>query len=157
MTGKAKLQARRRAREAQARANEHRATRERENVEDAATYVVAVDKLREIDAWEVSRLAAVCEQVRREAETRRTEHRAASRAALTRMQRRGETLTMITELTGESVAVIRATLRRAPSAQDHTAPTIVAISGASDDATTSGVMVAVPTPVKDTPPHHQLP
>lgn len=69
MTGKTKLQARRRAREAQARANEHRATRERDNVEDAATYVVAIDKLREIDAWEVARLAAVCEQVRREAET----------------------------------------------------------------------------------------
>lgn len=37
---KARRQSRRRAREAQARANEHRATRERDNVEDAATYVV---------------------------------------------------------------------------------------------------------------------
>jgi hypothetical protein len=118
MTGKTKLEARRRAREAQARANEDRATRERENVEDAATYVVAVGKLREIDAWETARLAAVCEQVRRDADTRRTEHQAAARDSLTRMQRRGETLTMITELTGEDFAEIRAMLRRTPPLQN---------------------------------------
>lgn len=123
MTGKTKLEARRRAREAQARANEHRVTRERENVEDAATYVVAADKLREIDTWETARLAAACEHVRREADKRRTEHRDAARAALTRMQRRGETLTTITELTGEGFAEIRAMLRHASKPETVTART----------------------------------
>jgi hypothetical protein len=139
MTGKSKLEARRRAREAQARANEHRATRERENVEDAATYVVAADKLREIDAWETARLAAACEHVRREADKRRTEHRAAARSALTRMQHRGETLTMITELTGEGFAEIRAMLRRAPTTENPTAPSALTIQSSDGDSATSPV------------------
>ncbi len=150
MTGKTKLEARRRAREAQARANEHRVIRERENVEDAATYVVAADKLREIDAWETARLAAVCGHVRRVADKRRAEHRAAARAALTRMQRRGETLTMITELTGEGFAEIRAMLRHAPTMENLSARSAVTALDADDNAAISGGTDAVPVRGQDT-------
>jgi hypothetical protein len=153
MTGKTKLEARRRAREAQARANEDRATRERENVEDAATYVVAVDKLREIDAWETARLAAVCEQVRHEANKRRTEHRTAAHTALTRMQHRGGTLTLIAELTGAGFAEIRAVLRYAVQVESRTATGIavgVSPDGGSVASLTTG---ATPTPPADVESH----
>ena len=58
-----KVEARRRVREAQARANEARAQRERANVDDAATLVVAVGKVSEVDAWETERLAQARDQV----------------------------------------------------------------------------------------------
>src|SRR5712672_405585 len=51
-----KVEARRRAREALARINEARAQRERANVDDAATFMVAVGKVTEVDAWESERL-----------------------------------------------------------------------------------------------------
>jgi hypothetical protein len=134
MTGKTKLEARRRAREALARANTERAQRERDNVEDAATYVVAAEKLRDIDARETERLASLHEQVRLEAAKRRTEHRADAAAALARMQRRGETLTMITELTGEGFAEIRAMLRHSSPSESRTASENVMIRRADGDA-----------------------
>src|SRR5258708_8490190 len=59
-----KVEARRRVREAQARANEARAQRERANVDDAATLVVAVGKVGEVDAWETERLGQARDQVR---------------------------------------------------------------------------------------------
>ena len=97
----------RRVREAQARANEARAQRERANVDDAATLVVAVGKVSEVDAWETERLAQARDQVRAEANRKRVDHRAEAAAAIARMQQRGEKLAMIAELTGASVGEIR--------------------------------------------------
>jgi bacillopeptidase F (M6 metalloprotease family) len=71
-----KVEARRRVREAQARANEARAQRERANVDDAATFIVAVGKVTEVDAWESERLAVVREHVGAEASRRRADCRA---------------------------------------------------------------------------------
>src|SRR5258705_464010 len=98
-----KVEARRRVREAQARANEARAQRERANVDDAATLVVAVGKVGEVDAWETERLAQARDQVRAEANRKRVDHRTEAAAAIARMQQRGETLAMIAELTGAGV------------------------------------------------------
>jgi len=120
-TNTSKVEARRRVREAQARANEARAQRERANVEDAATYMVAVGRVSEVDAWESERLAQVREQVRAEANRRRADHRAEAGAAVARMQRRGETLATIAELAGVGVGEIRAMLRYAPKTETHTA------------------------------------
>jgi hypothetical protein len=94
-----KVEARRRVREAQARANEARAQRERANVDDAATLVVAVGKVGEVDAWETARLAQARDQVRAEANRKRVYHRTEAAAAIARMQQRGETLATIAELT----------------------------------------------------------
>jgi hypothetical protein len=116
-----KVEARRRVREAQIRANEARAQREKANVDDAATLVVAVGKVGEVDAWETERLAQARDQVRAEANRRRVEHRAEAAAAVARMQQRGETLATIAELTGASVGEIRALLRHAPKAEKRTA------------------------------------
>jgi hypothetical protein len=116
-----KVEARRRVREAQARANEARAQRERANVDDAATLVVAVGKVGEVDAWETERLTQVRDQVRAEANRKRVDHRTEAAAAIARMQQRGETLATIAELSGASVGEIRALLRHAPKAEKHTA------------------------------------
>jgi hypothetical protein len=116
-----KVEARRRVREAQIRANEARAQREKANVDDAATLVVAVGKVSEVDAWETERLAQARDQVRAEANRKRVDHRAEAAAAVARMQQRGETLATIAELTGASVGEIRALLRHAPKAEKHTA------------------------------------
>jgi len=118
-----KVEARRRVREAQARANEARAQRERANVDDAATLVVAVGKVSEVDAWETERLAQARDQVRAEANRKRVDHRTEAAAAIAHMQQRGETLATIAELTGASVGEIRALLRHAPKAERHTAGT----------------------------------
>jgi hypothetical protein len=116
-----KVEARRRVREAQARANEARAQRERANVDDAATLVVAVGKVSEVDAWETERLAQARDQVRAEANRKRVDHRTEAAAAVARMQHRGETLATIAELSGASVGEIRALLRHAPKVEKHTA------------------------------------
>ena len=130
-----KVEARRRVREAQARANEARAQRERANVDDAATLVVAVGKVGEVDAWETERLAQARDQVRAEANRKRVDHRTEAAAAIARMQQRGETLATIAELTGASVGEIRALLRHAPKAEKHTAgATSGALGAAGSDA-----------------------
>jgi len=90
-----KVEARRRAREALARINESRAQRERANVDDAATFMVAVGKVTEVDAWESERLAVVCEHVRAEASRRRANCGGEAGVAVARMQQRGETLATI--------------------------------------------------------------
>lgn len=114
MTGNtSKLQARRRVREAQARANETRAQRERANIEDAATYMVAVGKVSEVDVWETERLTVTRDKIRTEACRRRADYQAAAGVAVAQMQQRGETLTTIAELTGTSISEVRAMLRHA--------------------------------------------
>jgi hypothetical protein len=114
-----KMEARRRAREALARINEARAQRDRANVDDAATFVVAVGKSTEVDAWESERLAAFGEYVRAEANRRRADCRAEAAVAIARMQQRGETLATIAELAGLSIGKIRAMLRYAPKPDRH--------------------------------------
>jgi hypothetical protein len=109
-----KVEARRRAREALARINESRAQRERANVDDAATFMVAVGKVTEVDAWESERLAVVREHVRAEASRRRANCGAEAGVAVARMQKRGETLATIAELAGLGTSEIRAMLRYAP-------------------------------------------
>jgi hypothetical protein len=116
-----KVEARRRVREAQARANETRAQRERANVDDAATLVVAVGKVSDVDAWETERLTQVRDQVRAEANRKRVDHRTEAASAIARMQQRGETLATIADLTGASVGEIRALLRHAPKVERHAA------------------------------------
>lgn len=116
-----KVEARRRAREALARINEARAQRERANVDDAATFMVAVGKATEIDAWESERLAVVREHVRAEASRRRADCKADAGVAISRMQQRGETLATIAELAGLGIGEIRAMLRYAPEPERHVA------------------------------------
>jgi hypothetical protein len=115
-----KVEARRRAREALARINEARARRERVSVDDAATFMVAVGKATEVDAWESERLA-VREHLRAEASRRRADCRAEAGVAISRMQQRGETLATIAELAGLGIGEIRAMLRYAPKPERHTA------------------------------------
>lgn len=116
-----KMEARRRAREALARINEARAQRERANVDDAATFMVAVGKLTDVDAWESERLAVVREHVRAEASRRRTNCGAEAGVAVARMQQRGETLATIAELAGLGIGEIRAMLRYATKRERHAA------------------------------------
>jgi hypothetical protein len=116
-----KVEARRRVRDALARINEARAQRERANVDDAATLMVAVGKATEVDAWESERLAAVREHVRAEASRRRANCRAEAGVAIARMQQRGETLATIAELAGLGIGEIRAMLRYAPKPERHAA------------------------------------
>lgn len=110
MNKTSKTDARRRVREAQAKANEHRAQRERDNAEDAATILVAVGNIEEVDAWEARRLAAVSA----EADKRRAGSRNIAGAGIAKMKARGENLTSIAALTNIGVGELRAMLRYAP-------------------------------------------
>jgi hypothetical protein len=103
-----KTEARKRVREAQARANEARLESERQNVDDAASFLVELGRLAAVDEWEQRRVL----EVRAEAERRRHEHRQAGAAAVTRMLDRGEMLTSIAELAGVKVSEVRAVLNR---------------------------------------------
>ena len=146
VTNTSRVEARRRVREAQARANEARAQRERANVEDAATFMVAAARVSEVDAWESERLAQVREQVRAEANKRRGDYRAEAGAAVARMQHRGETLATIAELAGVGVGELRAMLRYAPKTENHTAGDVSGALG-GDDAGTAGDAAASATAV----------
>ncbi|WP_333893231.1 hypothetical protein [Mycolicibacterium gadium] len=115
-----KVEARRRAREASRRANEARAARERANIENAATYIVAKTKLAAVDRWERERLAQLRDQVRAEANKRRAVLRAEAGAALKLMQGKGESLTTIADLTSDGIGEIRAMLRHAPKPEKRT-------------------------------------
>ena len=77
-----KSQARKRVREAQARANEERAQRNRANVDDMATFLVARTRLAGVDAWEAERVA----QIGLDADRRRDEHRSEGAAAIARIK-----------------------------------------------------------------------
>lgn len=113
-----KSAARKRVREAQLRANEARMDRERQNVDDAASFLVELGRLAAVEDWEESRIL----EIQAEAERRRHEHRQIGAAAVARMQSRGETLAGIAELAGVKVsevrAVVKATATRTGAAQD---------------------------------------
>ena len=104
-----KTEARKRVREAQARANEARLERERQNVDDAASFLVELGRLGAVDEWEQCRVV----EIRAGRERRRHEHRQAGAAAVSRMLDRGETLTAIAELARVKVSEVRAVLKSA--------------------------------------------
>lgn len=136
------MQARRRVREAQARANETRAQREHANIEDAATYMVAVGKISEVDTWEAQRLAIAEKQICAEADRKRAQLRNQAGAAIARIKQRGEALSTIAALAGTGVGEIRAMLRYAPRLESETRKMI---SGALDDGLSSGHLPGKPT------------
>jgi hypothetical protein len=122
--------ARKKVREAQARANEARQEREWLNVDDAASFLVELGRLAAVDEWEQGRVA----EIHAEGERRRHEHRQEGAAALSRMVDRGETLGAIAELASVKVSEVRAVLKSA-GAQPVVAPgTRGARGGASDAA-----------------------
>ena len=115
--------ARKKVREAQARANEARQERERLNVDDAASFLVELGRLVAVDEWEQGRVA----EIHAEGERRRHEHRQEGAAAVARMVERGETVAAIAELAGVKVSEVRAVLK-----------TSVAQPGAASDALGAG-------------------
>jgi len=125
-----KTEARKKVREAQARANAARLERERQNVDDAASFLIEIGRLAAVDEWEQGRVV----EIRAEGERRRHEHRQVGAGAVARMLDRGETLTAIAELAGVKVGEVRAVLKLA-GAQPVIAPgTRGARGGASDAA-----------------------
>src|ERR1700747_2909891 len=131
-----KMQARKRVREAQIKANEARIDREHHNIDDAALFLVELGRLAAVDEWEQNRV----QEVRAEAERRRHEHRQVGAAAVARMQARGESLTAIAELTGVKVGEVRAMLKAADA---QAAPRADAL-GAEDSAAQGAGEGAVP-------------
>jgi len=137
--------ARKRVREAQARANEARQERERLNVDDAASFLVELGRLAAVDEWEQGRHA----EIHAEGERRRHEHRQEGAAAVSRMVERGESLSAIAELAGVKVTEVRAVLKSA-GAQPVAAPDALGAQGAARDAADSGAgdqSLAAPRPV----------
>ena len=135
-----KTEARKKVREAQAKANEARQERERHNVDDAASCLVELGRLAAVDEWEQGRVA----EVRAEGERRRHEHRQEGAAAVSRMLDRGESLTAIAELAGVKVSEVRAVLKStgaqpvAPPSAHQVAPDAVDVT-VGDAARTVGV------------------
>jgi hypothetical protein len=76
-----KTEARKKVRESQARATEARLQRERQNVDDAASFLVELGRLAAVDDWEQGRVL----EIRAEGERRRHEHRKAGASAVSRM------------------------------------------------------------------------
>ncbi|MBY0443445.1 MAG: hypothetical protein K2Q25_15130 [Mycobacteriaceae bacterium] len=101
--------ARKQVREAQAKAQEQRARRERENVEDTATFVVACSRVAGVDAWATERIA----QINAEAHRRRDGQRQAAAAALARMHERGERIENIATLAQTTESEVRSYLKLA--------------------------------------------
>lgn len=99
--------ARKRVREAQAKAQEQRAHRERENVEDTATFVVACSRVAAVDAWEAEHIA----QINAEAQRRRDGQRQVAAAALARMHERGEKIENIAVLAETTESEVRSYLK----------------------------------------------
>jgi hypothetical protein len=124
-----KSEARKRVREAQAKANEARLERERHDIDDAASFLVELGCLAAVGEWEQGRII----EIRAEGERRRHEHRQAGAAAVFRMQSRGETLAAIAELAGVKVSDVRAVLK-STSAQPIAPPDALGKRRAADTA-----------------------
>jgi len=131
-----KSQARKRVREAQIRANETRVEHERQNVDDAASFLVELGRLAAVDEWEQNRIF----EIRAQGERRRHEHRQAGAAAVARMQGRGETLAAIAEVAGVKVGEVRAVLKAAGAQTASSPGALGAASGAvtGEDAVGNG-------------------
>src|SRR5271155_2888161 len=124
-----KTEARKKVREAQAKANEARQERERHNVDDLASFMVELGRLAAVDEWEQGRVA----EIRAEGERRRHEHRQAGATAVSRMLDRGETLTAIAELAGLKVGEVRA-VGKSASAPAVASPDALGAPSAASDA-----------------------
>jgi hypothetical protein len=135
--------ARKKVREAQARANEARQERERLNVDDAASLLVELGRLAGVDEWEQGRVA----EIHAEGERRRHEHRQEGAAAVSRMLDRGETMAAIAELAGVKVSEVRAVVKTA-GAQLVAPPDALGAASAAPNTAGSGPadqsMVALP-------------
>jgi hypothetical protein len=107
-----KSQARKMVREAQARANEERAQRDRANVDDMATFLVARTRLAGVDEWQAERVA----HIGLDADRRRDEHRSEGAAAIGRIKGRGETIASIAALANISESEVRSYLKAASAA-----------------------------------------
>ncbi|CPR56911.1 hypothetical protein [Mycobacteroides abscessus] len=110
---------RRKVREAQTRAQQERLKRESDNREDMVAFLLAEQKLRAVDGWEVEHLA----QVRGEAEQRRHEQRVEGAKALARLKAREETIKDIAALGDVPEKLVRSYLKLAaqtPSVRDAT-------------------------------------
>ena len=118
MNANAKLLARRRAREAQAKANEKRCRHHRANADDAATIRVMLHRVGAVDTWERTRLDQAAEYVRADALKRRASYFSGLQAAVDQMRDRGETLAKIAALVEVDVREIQAALRRARTGDD---------------------------------------
>src|SRR5271156_3178785 len=127
--------ARKKVREAQARANEARQERERLNVDDAASFLVELGRLAAVDEWEQGRVA----EIHAEGERRRHEPRQEGAAAVSRMLDRGETLAAIAELAGVKVSEVRAVLKSAAAQPVAPPDALGAASAALDAARPAGV------------------
>lgn len=113
-TTQSMAKARKAVRDAQARAQQERARRDQENVEDAAAFLVSRSKLVAVDEWEAERIA----QIGAEAGRRREEHRSAAAEALARIRRRGETISAIAALAQTTNGEVRALLKLATAPND---------------------------------------
>lgn len=99
-------------REAQARANEERAQRDRANVDAMATFLVARTRLAGVDEWQAERVA----QIGLDADRRRDEHRSEGAAAIARIKGRGESIASIAALANISESEVRSYLKAATQA-----------------------------------------
>jgi hypothetical protein len=102
-------EARKAVRGARTKAQAERAQRERDNVEDTATFVVARARVAAVDDWETERVA----QVAAEAARRRDEHRLAGEAAVARIRGRGESVSEIAAVAQSTETEVRAHLKLA--------------------------------------------
>jgi hypothetical protein len=94
------------------KAQAERARRERDNVEDTATFVVARARVSGVDKWEAERVA----QVAAEAVRRRDEHRLVGAAAAARIRGRGESVREVAALAQTTETEVRAHLKFAGAA-----------------------------------------
>jgi hypothetical protein len=131
-----KTEARKKVREAQAKANEARQERERHNVDDAASFLVELGRLAAVDEWEQGRIV----EIRAEGERRRHEHRQAGAAAVSRILDRGERLTAIAELAGVKVNDVRAVVKTV-GAQPAAAPDALGTPSAAPGAAARPISV----------------
>jgi hypothetical protein len=105
-------EARKAVRGVRTKAQAERARRERDTVEDTATFVVARARVAGVDEWEAERVA----QVAAEAARRRDEHRLAGAAAVARIRGRGESVSEIAALARTTETEVRAYLKLAGAA-----------------------------------------
>lgn len=122
-----KADARKRVRETQIKANEVRAERERQNIEDTATLLVELGRMGGVDQWEQNRIL----EIHAEGERRRHEHRQAAASAAARMQARGETVAVIAELAGVKVGDVRRVLKAAGAQTSARSDALAAAGGAA--------------------------
>lgn len=112
MNANAKIAARRRAREAQARANDKRYRRDKANADDAAAIRTMLQRIAAVDVWERKRLDQAVDLVRADAVKRRAGYFTGIQAAVDRMKERGQVMAAIAALVEVDVREVRSALHR---------------------------------------------